>query len=111
MHCPFCQHIDTKVIDSRASEDGATIRRRRRAGQPAASVSTLKRSNSSCRRSSRATAGARNFDARKLRLSMERALHKRPVSEERIRGRVRSVVHQVRMSGERELPSRGSAIS
>ena len=29
MHCPFCQHVDTKVIDSRASEDGATIRRRR----------------------------------------------------------------------------------
>ena len=29
MHCPFCQHDDTRVIDSRVSEDGATIRRRR----------------------------------------------------------------------------------
>ena len=29
MHCPFCQHPDTRVIDSRVSEDGATIRRRR----------------------------------------------------------------------------------
>ena len=29
MHCPFCQHTDTRVIDSRVSEDGATIRRRR----------------------------------------------------------------------------------
>src|SRR5690606_6327083 len=29
MHCPFCQHSDTRVIDSRVSEDGATIRRRR----------------------------------------------------------------------------------
>ena len=29
MHCPFCQHADTRVIDSRVSEDGATIRRRR----------------------------------------------------------------------------------
>jgi transcriptional repressor NrdR len=29
LHCPFCQHVDTRVIDSRVSEDGATIRRRR----------------------------------------------------------------------------------
>ena len=29
MHCPFCQHVDTRVIDSRVSDDGATIRRRR----------------------------------------------------------------------------------
>ena len=29
MHCPFCQHLDTRVIDSRVSDDGATIRRRR----------------------------------------------------------------------------------
>ena len=29
MHCPFCQHNDTRVIDSRVSEDGTTIRRRR----------------------------------------------------------------------------------
>ncbi|HEX3637262.1 MAG TPA: transcriptional regulator NrdR, partial [Paraburkholderia sp.] len=30
MHCPFCRHADTQVVDSRVSEDGATIRRRRR---------------------------------------------------------------------------------
>ena len=29
MHCPFCQHVDTRVIDSRVSDDGVTIRRRR----------------------------------------------------------------------------------
>ena len=29
MHCPFCQHVDTQVIDSRVADDGATIRRRR----------------------------------------------------------------------------------
>jgi len=39
-------------------------------------------------------------------LSMDRALHKRPVSEEQVEASVRAVVHQVRMSGERELPSR-----
>ena len=30
MHCPFCKHEQTQVIDSRTSEDGTTIRRRRR---------------------------------------------------------------------------------
>ena len=33
MHCPFCQHDDTRVIDSRVSDDGATIRRRRECPQ------------------------------------------------------------------------------
>jgi transcriptional repressor NrdR len=47
-----------------------------------------------------------SFDARKLRLGFDRALQKRPVSEEQIEAAVRAVVHQIRMSGERELPSR-----
>ena len=47
-----------------------------------------------------------SFDARKLRLGFDRALQKRPVSEEKIESSVRAVVHQIRMSGERELPSR-----
>ena len=46
------------------------------------------------------------FDARKLRLSFDRALHKRPVSEEQIEAAVRGVVHDLRMTAERELPSR-----
>ena len=77
MHCLFCQHADTRVIDSRVSEDGATIRRRR---EP--------------------------FDARKLRHGFDRALQKRPVSEEQIEAAVRAVVHQLRMTTEREIASR-----
>jgi transcriptional repressor NrdR len=47
-----------------------------------------------------------HFDARKLRHSFDRALHKRPVSEEQIESAVRAVVHQLRMTTERELASR-----
>ena len=46
------------------------------------------------------------FDARKLRLGFDRALQKRPVSEEQIEAAVRAVVHQLRMTTERELASR-----
>ena len=49
--------------------------------------------------------GREAFDARKLRTSFDRALQKRPVAEEQIEAAVRAVVHQLRMSGERELPS------
>ena len=46
------------------------------------------------------------FDARKLRVSFDRALQKRPVSEEQIESSVRAVVHQLRMTTEREVASR-----
>ena len=47
-----------------------------------------------------------SFDARKLRVGFDRALGKRPVSEEQIEASVRAVIHQLRMTTERELPSR-----
>ena len=106
MHCPFCQHVDTKVIDSRASEDGATIRRRRECEACGERFSTLETVELKLPTIIKGDGRRENFDARKLRLSMERALHKRPVSEEQLEAAIRSVVHQVRMSGERELPSR-----
>src|SRR3546814_18107678 len=54
------------------------------------------------------------FDARKLRQSFDRALHKRPVSEEHTEAAVRAVIHQLRMTTERELPrsrERGSVMA
>ena len=106
MYCPFCQHTDTRVIDSRVSEDGATIRRRRECEACGERVSTLETIELKLPTIIKSDGRRENFDARKLRLSMERALHKRPVSEEQLETAVRAVVHQARMSGERELPSR-----
>ena len=106
MHCPFCQHVDTKVIDSRASEDGATIRRRRECEACGERFSTLETIELKLPAIIKGDGRREAFDTRKLRVSMERALHKRPVSEEQLEASIRSVVHQVRMSGERELPSR-----
>ena len=105
MHCPFCQHTDTRVIDSRVSEDGATIRRRRECEACGQRCSTLETIELKLPAIIKSDGRREQFDARKLRVGFDRALQKRPVSEERIEAAVRAVVHAVRMSGERELPS------
>ncbi|AKC87267.1 transcriptional regulator NrdR [Pseudoxanthomonas suwonensis] len=106
MHCPYCQHTDTRVIDSRVSEDGATIRRRRECEACGERFSTLETVELKLPAIIKSDGRREQFDAKKLRLGFDRALQKRPVSEEQIEAAVRAVVHGVRMSGERELPSR-----
>lgn len=106
MHCPYCQHSDTRVIDSRVSEDGATIRRRRACEACGERFSTLETVELKLPAIVKNDGRREQFDAKKLRLGFDRALQKRPVSEDHIETAVRAVVHAVRMSGERELPSR-----
>lgn len=106
MHCPFCQHEDTRVIDSRASDDGSSIRRRRECGQCGERFSTLETAELKLPMIVKGDGRRVSFDIDKLRLSMERALHKRPVPEERLNASVRAIVQQARTSGERELASR-----
>ena len=106
MHCPYCQHTDTRVIDSRVSEDGATIRRRRDCEACGERFSTLETVELTLPAIIKNDGRREAFDARKLRVGFDRALQKRPVAEEQIEAAVRAVVHAVRMSGERELNSR-----
>ena len=106
MHCPFCQHADTRVIDSRVSEDGATIRRRRECEACGERFSTLENIEIKLPAVIKSDGRRDTFDARKLRAGFDRALQKRPVSEEQIEAAVRAVIHAIRMSGEREIASR-----
>ncbi len=106
MHCPFCQHTDTRVIDSRVSEDGATIRRRRECEACVERFSTLENIEIKLPAVIKGDGRRDTFDARKLRAGFDRALQKRPVSEEQIEAAVRAVIHAIRMSGEREIASR-----
>ena len=106
MHCPYCQHTDTRVIDSRVSEDGATIRRRRECEACGERFSTLETVELKLPAIIKNDGRREAFDARKLRVGFDRALQKRPVAEEQIEAAVRAVVHQLRMTAERELDSR-----
>ena len=106
MHCPFCQHVDTRVIDSRVSDDGVTIRRRRECEACGERFSTLETIELKLPTIIKDDGRREAFDARKLRIGFDRALQKRPVAEEQIEAAVRAVVHQLRMTTEREVASR-----
>ena len=106
MHCPFCQHVDTRVIDSRVSDDGATIRRRHECEACGERFSTMETIELKLPAIIKSDGRREHFDARKLRQSFDRALHKRRASEEKIEAAVRAVIHQLRMTTERERPSR-----
>ena len=106
MHCPFCQHEDTRVIDSRVSEDGTTIRRRRECEQCEERFNTFETAELKLPSLVKSDGRREVFDERKLRTGFERALQKRPVSSEQVDLAVRSVIHALRMTGEREIASR-----
>jgi len=105
MHCPFCQHADTKVIDSRASEDGATIRRRRVCEACGERFSTLETIELKMPTIVKSDGRREAFELAKLQLSFERALHKRPVPKECVDSAVRVVVRKLRLDGAREVAS------
>ena len=105
MHCPFCQHTDTRVIDSRVSDDGATIRRRRVCEACGERFSTMETIELKLPAIIKSDGRREAFDARKLRAGFDRALQKRSVAEEQVEAAVRAVVHQLRMSAEREVAS------
>ena len=105
MHCPFCQHEDTRVIDSRVSEDGASIRRRRECPACGERFSTVEEAELKLPAVVKGDGRREAFDPRKLRVGFDRALQKRPVSAERIDEAVSTVTHELSRSGEREVPS------
>lgn len=106
MHCPFCQHAATRVIDSRVSEDGATIRRRRECEMCGERFSTLETIELKLPSVIKSDGSRQAFSSAKLRTSFDRALQKRAVSEEQVEAAMRAVVYQLRKSGDREIPSR-----
>ena len=106
MHCPFCQHEDTRVIDSRVTEDGSTIRRRRECEHCNERFNTFETAELKLPSLVKSDGRREAFDERKLRTSFERPLQKRPVSAEQIDDAVRNVIVALRTSGERELASR-----
>ncbi len=106
MHCPFCQHDDTRVIDSRVAEDGATIRRRRECEKCGERFNTFETVEIKLPAVVKSDGRREAFDERKLRVGVERALHHRPVASDALDNVVREVVRQLRQVSDREVPSR-----
>ena len=106
MHCPYCRHDDTRVIDSRLTEDGLTVRRRRECPQCNERFNTFEHADLKLPSIVKQDGRREPFDERKLRAGIELALHKRPFGSDTMDSVIDHVVKKMRTSGERELPSR-----
>ncbi|PYE23233.1 MULTISPECIES: transcriptional regulator NrdR [Paraburkholderia] len=105
MRCPFCRHEDTQVVDSRVSEDGAAIRRRRRCPACDKRFTTYERVELAMPAVVKKDGSRTEFDRRKIVASMQLALRKRPVAADAIDAAVARIEYQLLGSGEREVRS------
>src|SRR5690606_17092706 len=106
MHCPFCGADDTKVIDSRLVADGDQVRRRRECQSCGVRFTTFEAAELVMPRVVKRDGTREPFNEDKLRSGMQRALEKRPVSTEEIEAGLSRIMHRLRATGEREVPSR-----
>lgn len=105
MKCPFCSHNDSRVIDSRAVEDGITIRRRRECPNCGRRFTTYEKYEETPLVVSKKDARRELFDAKKLLGGLLKAFEKRPVSYEKVQEIADSIERELRMSGETEIES------
>jgi transcriptional repressor NrdR len=105
MKCPFCHHEDTQVLDTRVSEEGDAIRRRRRCAHCDKRFTTYERIELTMPVIVKKNASRTDFSANKLRASLMLALRKRPVSAEAVDAAVHSIEEKLLSSGKREVLS------
>lgn len=105
MMCPFCQHGETKVIDSRGSEK-YVIRRRRQCLSCGRRFTTYEKIEDSPLKVIKKDGTRVPFDREKIRAGLEKACYKRPISEQQVESVVASVEADLYDNYEREVPSR-----
>lgn len=106
MRCPFCQLDDDRVIDSRATDDGTAIRRRRVCNACAKRFTTYERvEGEESLRVVKKDGRTQPFDRRKMLQGMQVACEKRPVTTEALEAAVNRIHHQLLSEGDREVPS------
>ena len=105
MRCPFCENEDTQVKDSRPTEDGAAIRRRRFCPQCGARFTTFERVSLREMQVIKKSGRREVFDRDKLVRSIRIAVRKRPVTQEQIERAVNGIQQRLESSGESECVS------
>lgn len=106
MRCPFCSHVETKVIDSRLAGEGNEIRRRRECLDCAERFTTFESAELVMPRVIKRDDSRQSYDEEKLRSGMSRALEKRPVNSEAVEEALARIIHRLQTLGEREVASR-----
>ncbi|MEU8347356.1 transcriptional regulator NrdR [Spirillospora sp. NPDC048832] len=102
MHCPFCRNPDTKVIDSRSTDDGAAIRRRRSCAECGKRFTTQENVLVMVAKRSGVT---EPFSREKIIAGVRRACQGRPVDEDALAKLGQRVEEAIRSSGSAEIPS------
>lgn len=105
MRCPFCGHDDTQVKDSRPTDDGSAIRRRRFCPACGSRFTTFERVQLRELTVVKKGGVKQPFDREKIMRSITLALRKRPVEPERIDRIVNGIVRRLESLGESEIPS------
>ena len=105
MHCPFCHHDETKVIDSRLSEEGLQVRRRRECIVCNERFTTYESAELSLPRIIKSDNSREAFDQQKLRRGIQKSLEKRPVSTEQIESMIQHIIRHLLTHAEREVTS------
>lgn len=103
MRCPFCGHDDTQVKDSRSSDDGASIRRRRACPECDSRFTTFERIQLREMVVVKKNGARKVFDRDKLMHSIEIAVRKRPVTPLQVEQMVNHIVRSLETSGENEI--------
>jgi transcriptional repressor NrdR len=106
MKCPFCKNADTQVVDSRANDEGDSIRRRRRCPACDKRFTTYETIELRMPQVVKSNGSREEFEEDKLRVGFTRALHKRPVSAEMVEEAIERVKHKLLSLGEREVETR-----
>jgi transcriptional repressor NrdR len=105
MRCPFCGHGETQVAETRESDEGDVIRRRRRCQGCDKRFTTYERPEIALPMVIKKNNTRSEFAVAKLRASMELALRKRPVSTEQVDAAIERIQEKLLSDGARELPS------
>ena len=105
MRCPYCAHLEDRVVDSREAQEGQATRRRRECLGCARRYTTYERVEDVLPLVVKKDGRRETFDRRKIVEGLLRACQKRPVSRERIDDLVSAVERRVQELGEREVPS------
>lgn len=105
MKCPFCSHAETQVVETRVSEEGDFIRRRRQCGGCDKRFTTYERAEVSFPSVVKKDGRRTDFASEKLRSSFSLALRKRPVSMDQVDRAIERVEERLLNLGAREVAS------
>lgn len=105
MRCPFCNSVETRVLDSRPTEDGSSIRRRRECASCGGRFTTYERYEQLPVFVAKKDGRREKFNRNKLLKGIISACEKRPISLDKMEDMATDVENVISKSGKREIPS------